>query len=97
MLVRGEGVRCDEAAAVRWFARAAERGDRAAQRRLARCYATGVGVPEDLAESYKWLTLAADGGDLRAQRLCRALIGELSSRELWEARRRVHEFREQRA
>jgi TPR repeat protein len=89
-------VRPDPAAGARWFARAAERGDGAAQTRLARCYATGVGVGEDLAEAFKWLTLASEGGDARARRLCESIGGELSTRERWEARRRADEWTQQR-
>jgi TPR repeat protein len=92
LLVRGEGVRCDPAAAARWFARAAEHGDGPAQRRLARCYASGFGVPLDPAEAYKWLTLASYAGDERARELREALAGELSARQRWEAQRRAREW-----
>jgi glutathione S-transferase len=89
---QGEGVRSDPAAAAHWFARAAERGDAPAQRRLGRCYASGIGVPLDPAEAFKWLTLACQAGDSGAQELRDELAGELCARERWEAQRRAREW-----
>jgi TPR repeat protein len=55
----GTGVRRDAAEAARWFRRAADQGDPAAQQNLGIMYANGDGVPQDPAAAYLWLTLAA--------------------------------------
>jgi TPR repeat protein len=77
---------------VRWFARAAESGDRGAWRRLGRCYAAGVGVAADPSEALKWLTLADRAGDDEARDLCAWLEAGLSARERWDGRVRARRF-----
>jgi hypothetical protein len=42
------------AEAARWYRKAAEQGDTAAQRYLAGVYRRGEGVPQDYVESYRW-------------------------------------------
>jgi TPR repeat protein len=53
----GWGVAKDQSEALRWYRRAAERGDRNAQYRLATAYFDGNGVPADNATAYFWLKL----------------------------------------
>lgn len=55
----GLGVPQDQAEAVKWFRRAADRGLPAAQMRLGAAYRDGKGVPVDLQSAYFWFTLAA--------------------------------------
>ncbi len=55
----GLGVPQDQAEAVKWFRRAADRGLPAAQMRLGAAYRDGKGVPADLKTAYFWFTLAA--------------------------------------
>jgi len=92
LAMRGEGARFDPAAAVGWFERAAHLGDRGAQRRLGRCYATGFGVASDTREAFKWLTLASDAGDDEARQLREELDSTLSARDRWEGRVRARSY-----
>lgn len=64
----GEGVPQDYAEAVVWYHRAAEQGDRQAQRALGAMYDWGNGVPQNYAEAVKWYRRAAEQGDKQAQR-----------------------------
>jgi TPR repeat protein len=52
---------------VRWFRKAAEQGNAAAQHNLGVAYAEGKGVPCDVAEAVTWFHKAADQGDGAAQ------------------------------
>ena len=61
------GVPQDDVEAVRWYRRAADRGDANAQTSLGFMYANGRGVPRDFAEAANWYRKAADRGDAAAQ------------------------------
>ncbi len=50
------------AEAVRWYRKAAEQGDVAAQYKLGCCYETGAGVVEDKTEAVRWYRKAAEQG-----------------------------------
>ncbi len=52
--------------AVKWFRKAAEQGDAAAQRALGVCYDNGYGVEQSDSEAIKWYQKAADQGDASA-------------------------------
>ncbi len=67
MYYAGQGVPQDYAEAVKWFRKAAEQGNAAAQSDLGFMYAKGWGVPWDHTEAMKWYRLAADQGNVRAQ------------------------------
>lgn len=54
----GQGVKTDEAAAVKWYKKAAEGGSPEGQFALGMCYATGVGTGVDMIGAYQWLSLA---------------------------------------
>ena len=72
MYANGEGVRQDDAGAVRWFRRAADQGDASAQVSLGFMYANGRGVPQDDVNAHMWLNLAAvqsSGGDRESEAL----------------------------
>lgn len=58
----GIGTEPDEAAALRWYRRAAEQNYAWAQHHLAVCYAEGRGVEADPKEAARLWTLAADQG-----------------------------------
>lgn len=66
----GKGVSYDPAASFRYYARAAERGDPAAQYALGLAYELGRGVEQDIVEAEYWYGLAV------AQDFC---PGELSA------------------
>lgn len=68
--LRGEGVRQDGFAALRWLRQAAESGDVRAQLALGRIYLAGYDTAgQDLGESDRWLTAAASQGDREAEKL----------------------------
>ena len=48
------GVTKDYAEAIKWFRKAAEQNNAAAQENLGQCYEVGEGVPKDYAEAVKW-------------------------------------------
>ena len=53
--------------AVKWFQKAADRGNADAQNNLGFCYHEGQGVPQDYDEAVKWYLKAADQGFAFAQ------------------------------
>jgi hypothetical protein len=57
----------DDAEAVKWCRKAAERGDASAQFNLALMYYNGQGVTQDYAEALKWCRKAAEQDDASAQ------------------------------
>ena len=63
----GTGVAKDEAQALHWFLKAAQRDHAKALVSLGSIYAHGFGVKEDWAESIRWYRLAALQGDRIAQ------------------------------
>jgi hypothetical protein len=63
----GQGVPQDEAAAVRWWKKAAEQGDVTAEGNLGTAYGLGIGVPKDTVESLRWHTKAAENGNAASQ------------------------------
>ncbi|MCD8373140.1 MAG: leucine-rich repeat protein [Clostridia bacterium] len=62
----GCGVSKDEAIAVEWFLKAAEKGDKKAYYSLGECYSQGVGVEKNNAEAVKWYSKAAEQGNIDA-------------------------------
>jgi GAF domain/PilZ domain/Sel1 repeat len=60
---RAEHIARDEREAFRWFSKAAEDGNMAAQSKLGFLYKTGTGVPRDLYKAYFWSVLARSYGD----------------------------------
>ncbi len=67
MYFHGSGVVKDEAEAVRWWRKAAEKGDATAQHGIGSSYANGHGVPKDEAEAVRWWRKAAEQGEAAAQ------------------------------
>jgi len=57
----------DEVEAVKWFRRAAEQNDAAAQYNLGNCYRDGKGVEKDAVEAVKWYRKAAERNHAEAQ------------------------------
>ncbi|MBR3451266.1 MAG: SEL1-like repeat protein [Muribaculaceae bacterium] len=53
--------------AIKWFRKAAERGDAKGQNGLGIMYENGQGVPQDYAEAIKWYRKAAEQGDANGQ------------------------------
>lgn len=60
MLLSGQGMARDEAAAFRWFSLAAQSGRADAINMVGRCHACGWGVPVDRGEAARWYRRAVD-------------------------------------
>jgi hypothetical protein len=58
MYETGLGVSVDYAEAVKWYRKAADQGDKAAQSKLAVAYENGTGVERDYVEAYMWWSLS---------------------------------------
>ena len=65
--LKSQGVPSDHVEAVKWYRKAAERGNALAQVILGVMYDRGEGVPQDYAEAMKWYLMAADQGHVIAQ------------------------------
>jgi tetratricopeptide (TPR) repeat protein len=65
---RGEGVRQDYAAALKWWRAAAALGDIRAQNSIGILFRDGLGVERNYDEAIKWFELAAASGEAYAHR-----------------------------
>ena len=63
----GKGVYRSYEEAVKWYRKAADRGDARAQFMLGYCYDKGNGVPQSNEEAVKWYRKSADQGNAMAQ------------------------------
>lgn len=63
----GHGVSRDYVTAVRWYRKAAAKGNALAQSTLGDIYYYGRGAPQDFVEAAKWWQIAADNGVAIAQ------------------------------
>lgn len=73
MHATGDGARRDDALAVRWYSRAAHRGDPESQYDLGFMLVLGEGVAADRAEGCRWLERAAASGHAGAAALLKDL------------------------
>jgi TPR repeat protein len=62
MLLEGNGVQQDRAAACRWFLRAAQAGNAEAMNMAGRCYENGWGVPTNERKAADWYRRSAECG-----------------------------------
>ena len=83
----------DQVEAVKWFRKAAEQNDAAAQYNLGVCYYNGDGVAKDWVEAYGWLLLAARQGDEDAKKNITELDSKLTPEQIAEGQRRAREFK----
>lgn len=83
------GVPRDPDEAVRWWRRAAMRGDAEGQAMLGAACHLGTGVPADAVEALVWLLRAQAGGSALASRYLAAVRAELSAGDAAEAERRA--------
>ncbi len=86
MYDNGVGVPEDDATAVRWFRRAAEKGYLKSQSNLGLMYANGEGVPRDDVTAYLWFDVAARRGNQVAVRNRDVLAKSMSSDQIETAR-----------
>ena len=63
----GLGVPRNQLLAIKWYIKAAEKGDTEAQKTLAFKYELGLGVPVNYWEAKRWLEALAEKGDMEAQ------------------------------
>jgi TPR repeat protein/serine/threonine protein kinase len=64
---QGNGVIQNSTEAVRWYRRAADRGDATGQVGVGLAYLNGRGAPQDDAEAARWFRKAAEQGNARGQ------------------------------
>jgi hypothetical protein len=67
MYINGHGVTQDYKEAVKWFRKAAEQGNAAAQASMGHLYEEGKEVAKDYKEAEKWFRKAAKQGNAAAQ------------------------------
>lgn len=79
--LNGNGVKKDEAEAVKWFRKAAEGGDADGQRDLGHALAAGQGIGSDPVEACKWFSRAAEKGDNAAKQELDRLTRKLSEEQ----------------
>ena len=83
----------DRALAAVWFARAAEQGNRTAQKNLAELYQLGRGVTRDVKRAYIWRVLSLQGSDNALSPALRDMAGAMNKSEIVEAERAASEWR----
>ena len=85
----GTGRPIDLEKALKWYRRAAERGDAIAQMNLGEMYMQGAGVKRDRIEAYIWLTRAARQGRDWAAGQRNRVANRMTAREIATARSRL--------
>ena len=91
----GKGAPKDEAEAVKWWLKAAERGHAVAQFNLANMYYAGKGVPKDYPEAYAWYSIATANGDEQAKESLPKAKAKLTPEQLVAAQQRATTLFEQ--
>jgi hypothetical protein len=89
----GDGVAADPVEAARWIMRAADQGYPPAQITLGIVYANGWGVPKDLRKALIWAGLSGQRGVRSAERVVRAILPQLSSDEITQARQTIRDWK----
>ncbi|WP_298352312.1 hypothetical protein [Rhodoblastus sp.] len=75
-LALGRGVAQDQAAAIRWFEKAAAKGMAQAQFRLGAAYEKGIGAPRDARKAADYYEKAANQGHVRAMHNLGVVLAE---------------------
>ena len=68
MYATGSGVKPDDEEALRWFQKAAAKGNAAAMGWIGKFFAEGRGVARDQQKAKEWFAKAAEKGDAGAKR-----------------------------
>jgi uncharacterized protein len=92
-LGKGEGVRQDYSAAVRWFRQAAEQGVAAAQNDLGVMYASGKGVPKNVILAYMWASLSFVRDNTISSAFRDLLAREMTPAQIAEAQKLAREWK----
>jgi len=87
----GTGVDKDEVEAVKWYLKAAAKGDAVAQFNLGVRYYKGEGVEESTVEAYAWLNLASKK-DKKAGALRDDIEKQMSPHQVGDAQKRTKEL-----
>jgi len=82
-----EGVPQNYAAAVKWYAKAAEKGIAGAQFNLGLMYYTGRGVPQDKISAYALWDIAAAKGLVEAKKIKDKIIEKMTPEQLAEGQK----------
>jgi len=94
MYDQGYGVSQDDAAAVRWYRKAAEQGDADVQHILGFVCYEGQGVPQDNVQALMWFSLAAGQGDEQAVEFRNTINRDMTTDQIAEAQRLAREWME---
>jgi TPR repeat protein len=78
---------------VKWYRKAAEQNDAAAQNALGDCYHEGKGAPKDYVEAYKWWSLASAQNHEHAKASVTKLEPQMSPQQIAEARNLAQAFK----
>ena len=87
------GVAQNSAEAVRWYRKAAEQGDAAAQRFLGGMFDIGQGVPQDYVQAHMWLNLSANQGNENATSNRDIVEGKMTQAQFDEAQKLAREWK----
>ena len=93
MYANGRGVPKDDAEAVKWLRKAAEKGVDESQYNLGLMYANGRGVPKDDATAYQWYLLAVAQGNEEARKGMDDMEKLLTPEQRAEGQRMAREFK----
>ncbi|TVQ81961.1 MAG: sel1 repeat family protein [Micavibrio sp.] len=95
MYHQGRGLPQDYTKAVKWYRKAAERGNASAQNNLGVMYREGQGVAQDYAEAFFWFSLAAaSASSYEHSRKARdSAAKKLSQNALIDAQKRAREWK----
>ena len=89
----GLGVAKDEVEAVKWYRKAAEKGNAEAQLNLGEMYANGRGVEEDDVEAYKWFLLSGAQGTEQAKEKIPIIEKSLTPEQRAQGEKLAREFK----
>ena len=92
MYDNGLGLPQDYAEAVRWFRKAAEQGNPAAQDALGMRCGLGRGVPQDYVLAHMWANLAAARGTKRGSKLRDLVAKTMTPADISKAQRLAREW-----
>jgi TPR repeat protein len=79
-LQQGTFTRRDPSAAVIWFKRASQLGDKIASRQLAKAYLTGFGVAQSLPQAAEYFTNASKQGDKASAKILPSLMAMITTK-----------------
>lgn len=90
-----QAVKQDEKEAARWFLKAAEHGNVAAQSKLGSLYLSGRGLPQDSSQAYFWTILARASGDDASKVLAPFIAGRLTQAQRAAIEQQAEQWLEQ--